>query len=129
MNLLTKIDFKYDFELQRNLKFRTSVYMEHLRFHFISRNIRLCSRPIKKLLGYLPEKIRIRLSTENFCQECYPIYIKINHAPKDFNLRYSFINKKRPRGRFYHETDEVLFYKLCGMEDGLYTLYFSIEAI
>jgi len=44
-------------------------------------------------------------------------------------IDYSFINKKRPRGRFYHETDEVLFYKLCGMEDGLYTLYFSIEAI
>jgi len=83
----------------------------------------------KKILGYLPEKIRISISTQSSQEKCFPIYIKINSSAKDFHLRYSLINKKRPRGRFYYETDEVLFYKLCGMEDGLYTLYFSIEAI
>lgn len=130
-----KCDIMKNVYIEYDLKFSKFFIYSLGGAYFGPDNIRLCVKPIKKILGYLPEKIRVRLSNKKSTIESlnysvyYPIYIKINSSARDFNLRYSFINKNRPRGRFFYETDETLFYKLCGLEDGIYTMYFSIEII
>lgn len=135
-----KCDIMKNVYIEYDLKFSKFLTIDKIIYslggaYFGPDNILLCAKPIKKILGYLPEKIRVRLSNKKSTIESlnysvyYPIYIKINSSAEDFNLRYSFINKNRPRGRFFYETDETLFYKLCGLEDGIYTMYFSIEII